>query len=328
MSQFLMPLRPFRIINFYAGGPMQHLLLFQSQTMQQLVQQTESIAASNVAIFIHGETGTGKNVLAEYAHRRSGRNGVFFPIDCAAISRNLLESELFGHEKGAFTGAIEQKNGYLDLVCGGTLFIDEVENLDEELQVKLLNVLETKQFRRVGGRELVTTEFRLISATNVDIQQHIEAKKFRQDFYYRLKGYTLIIPPLRERREDISLLAEFFLQEFGRRYKRKLSISQEARSCLVNYDWPGNIRELKMILESVAVTTVGYRIEIEHLPLEVQQGALLTTAEQQKWTAEDLLNTYVKRVFTLTSHNLTKAAKILGWSVNTLKNHLRRTGSY
>ncbi|MCI0692840.1 sigma-54 dependent transcriptional regulator [candidate division KSB1 bacterium] len=303
---------------------MSHLLLFQNQTMQQLVQEAESIAASNVALFIHGETGTGKNVMAEHVHRRSGRNGVFFPLDCAAMSRGLLESELFGHEKGAFTGAIEQKNGYLDLACGGTLFLDEIENLDEELQIKLLNVLETKQFRRVGGRELVTTEFRLISATNVDIQQHIQSGKFRSDFYYRIKGYTLTIPPLRERREDIEVFVEFFLREFGQRYKRKLSISQEARSCLMNYDWPGNICELKMIMESIVVTTAGQRIEIEHLPLEVQQGALLTTAENRQWTAEMLLNAYVQRVLAFTSNNKTRAAKMLGWSPNKLKRHLQR----
>ncbi|MGH7597885.1 MAG: sigma 54-interacting transcriptional regulator [bacterium] len=305
---------------------MSHLLLFQSQTIQELAQHAESIAASNVAIFIHGETGTGKNVLAEHVHRRSGRNGVFFPIDCAAMSRGLLESELFGHEKGAFTGAIEQKNGYLDLVWGGTLLLDEIENLDEELQIKLLNVLETKQFRRVGGRELVTTEFRLISATNVDMQQRIQSGKFRSDFYYRLKGYTLTIPPLRERREDIPLFAEFFLQEFCTRYKKNLSFSQEALSGLTNYDWPGNIRELKMLMESVVVTTAGRRIEIEHLPLEVQHGALLTTAEKQQWTAETLLNAYIKRILKMTGNNKAQAAKLLGWSPNKLKRHLLKMG--
>jgi DNA-binding NtrC family response regulator len=310
----------------HKGEFMSHLLLFQSQTMQQLVQHAESIAASNVAIFLHGETGTGKNVIAEHIHRRSGRNGLFLHLDCAALSRGLLESELFGHERGAFTGAIEQKNGYLDLGCGGTLFLDEVENLDKEIQVKLLSVLDTYQFRRVGGREPVATEFRLISATNVDIHQRIQSGKFRSDFYYRIKGHTLTIPPLRERREDIPLLAEFFLREFCTRYKKRLSFSPEALSGLTNYDWPGNIRELKMIMESVVVTTAGHRIEIEHLPLEVQQGALLITAEDRQWTAEDLMNAYLKRVFALTLRNLTRTAKILGWSVNTVKSRFRKMG--
>ncbi|MDZ7291833.1 MAG: sigma-54 dependent transcriptional regulator [candidate division KSB1 bacterium] len=303
---------------------MAQLLFFKSQTMQQLVQQIESIAASNVAIFIHGETGAGKNVMAEHVHRRSGRNGIFLPLDCAALSRSLLESELFGHEKGAFTGAIEQKNGYLDLVRDGTLFLDEVENLDEEIQIKLLNVLDTRHFRRVGGRELVTTEFRLISATNVDIQQRIESNKFRQDFYYRIKGYTLTIPPLREHREDIPLLAEYFLQEFCTRYKKDLRCSQEALFSLTNYDWPGNIRELKMIMESVVVTTEGHRIESAHLPLEVQQRALLKTAEDRQWTADKLLDVYVQRILALTSNNKTRAAKMLGWSPNKLKRHMQR----
>lgn len=305
---------------------MSHLLLSQNQTMQQLVQHAESIAASNAAVFLHGETGTGKNVLAEHIHRRSGRNGLFLHLDCAALSRGLLESELFGHEKGAFTGAIEQKNGYLDLGCGGTLFLDEVENLDEEIQIKLLSVLDTGQFWRVGGREPVTTEFRLISATNVDIPPLIAAKKFRRDFYYRLKGYTLTLPPLRERREDIPLFAEYFLREFCTQYKKKLGFSPEALSGLTHYDWPGNIRELKMMMESLVVATADHRIEIEHLPLEVQQGAMLTTAVNQQWTAETLLNVYVERVLKLASNNKVQTAKILGWSVNTLKNHLRKMG--
>ncbi|MCG3118113.1 MAG: Transcriptional regulatory protein ZraR [bacterium] len=305
---------------------MSHLLLFQSQTMQQLAQHAESIAASNAAVFLHGETGTGKNVMAEHIHRRSGRNGLFLHLDCAALSRGLLESELFGHEKGAFTGAIEQKNGYLDLGCGGTLFFDEVENLDAEIQIKLLSVLDTGQFWRVGGRVPVTTEFRLISATNVDIPQLIQSNKFRQDFYYRIKGYALTIPPLRERREDIPLLAEFFLREFCTRYKKKLSFSPEALSGLTNYDWPGNIRELKMIMEPLVVATTGPRIEVEHLPLEVQQGAILTTAANQQWTAETLLNAYVKRILKMTGNNKAQAAKLLGWSLNKLKRHLQKMG--
>jgi two-component system, NtrC family, response regulator len=305
---------------------MSHLLRFQSQTMQQLVQHAESIAASNAAVFLHGETGTGKNVLAEHIHRRSGRNGLFLHLDCAALSRGLLESELFGHERGAFTGAIEQKNGYLDLGCGGTLFLDEVENLDEEIQVKLLSVVDTMQFWRVGGRVPVTTEFRLISATNVDIQQLIEAKKFRRDFYYRLKGYTLTLPPLRERREDIPLFAEFFLREFCTRYKKKLSFSPEALAGLTNYDWPGNIRELKMVMESVVVTTTGRRIEVDYLPVEVQQGALLKTAEDQQWTVKALVDAYIQRVLIVTSNNKIQAAKMLGISVNTLKKRMREMG--
>lgn len=305
---------------------MQHLLLFQSQTMQQVAQQAEQLAAADVPVFLHGETGTGKNVLAERVHRRSGRNGIFLRIDCTELSRSLLESELFGHEKGAFTGAIEQKNGYLDLVCGGTLFLDEIENLDEGLQAKLLNVLETKQFRRVGGRELVTTEFRLISATNVDIAQRIQAGKFRSDFYYRLKGYTLTIPPLRERRDDIPLLAEFFLQEFCTRYQKNLSFSPEALSNLANYDWPGNIRELRNIIEAAVLTTSGQHIEAAHLPLGVQQSALLTTAEKQRWTADQLLDAYVRRVLALAANNKTRAARMLGWSLNKLKRHLQKMG--
>lgn len=293
--------------------------------MQQLVDETEAIAASDASILIFGETGVGKNVLAEHIHRRSGRqNGSFLHLDCAVLSRNLLESELFGHEKGAFTGATEKKAGYLDMVCGGTLFLDEIENLDQDLQTKLLSVIDTKQFLRVGGREIVTTDFRLISASNVDIPRQIQSGKIREDFYYRIKGRVLTIPPLRERREDIQLFAEFFLQDFGKRYKRTLGISREALTCLKDYHWPGNIRELRMVLESVVATMHSQRINIEHLPLEVQQGALLTTAEREEWKAETLLNAYAKRVLKVTGNNKTQAAKLLGWSPNTLKRHLQK----
>lgn len=293
--------------------------------MQQLVSETEALAASEASILILGETGTGKNVLAEHIHRRSGRqNGSFLHLDCAVLSRNLLESELFGHEKGAFTGATEKKAGYLDMVCGGTLFLDEIENLDQDLQTKLLRVIDTKQFWRVGGREIVRTDFRLISASNVDIPQQIQTGKMREDFYYRIKGRLLTIPPLRERREDIPVFVNFFLQEAGKRYKKSLGISREALNCLVNYDWPGNIRELRMVLESVVAATHAQRINLEHLPLEIQRGALLTTAEKQEWTAEALLNAYVKRILKMTRDNKTQAAKMLGWSLNTLKRHLQK----
>lgn len=293
--------------------------------MQQLVDETEAIAASDSSILILGETGTGKNVLAEHTHRRSSRqNGSFLHLDCAVLNRNLLESELFGHEKGAFTGATEKKAGYLDMVCGGTLFLDEIENLDQDLQTKLLSVIDTKQFWRVGGREIVTTDFRLISASNVDIPQQIQNGKMREDFYYRIKGRMLTIPPLRERREDIQVFVNFFLQETGKRYKKILGISREALNCLVNYHWPGNIRELRMVLESVAATSHDHRINLEHLPLEIQQGALLTTAEREEWKAETLLNAYVKRILKRTGNNKTQAAKLLGWSLNTLKRHLQK----
>lgn len=293
--------------------------------MQQLVDETEAIAASDSSILILGETGTGKNVLAEHTHRRSGRqNGSFLHLDCAVFSRNLLESELFGHEKGAFTGATEKKAGYLDMVCGGTLFLDEIENLDQDLQTKLLSVIDTKQFWRVGGREIVTTDFRLISASNVDIPRQIQSGIMREDFYYRIKGRMLTIPPLRERREDIQVFVNFFLQETGKRYKKTLGISREALNCLVNYHWPGNIRELRMVLESVAATSHDHRINLEHLPLEIQQGALLATAEKEEWKAETLLKVYAKRVLKLTGNNKTQAARLLGWSLNTLKRHLQK----
>lgn len=178
-------------------------------------------------------------------------------------------------------------------------------------------MLDTKQFWRVGGREKVTTDFRMISASNVDIPKQIQAGKVREDFHYRIKGYLLIIPPLHERQEDIQVFVDFFLQDFGKRCRRSLSIPREALTCLQDYHWPGNILELRMVLESVIASTCDLRINLEHQPLEIQQGALLTTAEREEWKAETLLNAYVKRVLKLTADNKTQAAKLLGWSLNT-----------
>jgi DNA-binding NtrC family response regulator len=179
------------------------------------------------------------------------------------------------------------------------------------------------RFRRIVGN---IASRRQTPAARWKYRCSIEANKFRRDFYYRIKGYTLTIPPLREHREDIPLFAEFFLREFCTRYKKKLSFSPEALSSLTNYDWPGNIRELKMIMESVVVTTAGRRIMIEHLPLEVQQGEILTTAIKQQWTAETLLNAYIKRIMKMTGNNKTQAAKLLGWSLNKLKRLLQKMG--
>jgi two-component system response regulator HydG len=239
-----------------------------SQAMKDLIKHAEALANSDVAVLVQGETGTGKNRMAEFIHYHSQRrNGLFLRIDCAEFNRSLIESELFGHEKGAFTGATEKKAGYLELVCGGTLFLDEIENPDHELQVKLLRVVEEKKFRRVGGREDIATDFRVISATNVDIEQLVQSGRFRKDLYFRLKGAELKIPPLRERREDIPIFIDYFLKEFGPRYGRQISISLEAMACLKAFQWTGNIRELRQVLEAMIATAASTninRIEFKH----------------------------------------------------------------
>ncbi|MDZ7343325.1 MAG: sigma-54 dependent transcriptional regulator [candidate division KSB1 bacterium] len=306
---------------------MENFLLSKNHTMQDLIQRAKTVANSDAAVLLQGETGTGKNWLAKFIHFQSPRrNGLFQRIDCAEFSRSLIESELFGHEKGAFTGATQTKSGLLELVCGGTLFLDEIENLDHELQVKLLHVLGEKKFRRVGGREEMVTDFCPISATNADIEQLVASGAFRKDLYYRLNGVVLKLPPLRERPEDIPLFVDHFLKEFGKRYGRHLTISPEAMRCLQAFPWPGNIRELRMKLEAVIIFANTTRIGIEHLPLDIQQGELLATAEKEQWTAETLMKAYVQRVLRITGGNHARAAKILGWSLNTLKKRIQEGG--
>lgn len=303
---------------------MEHTFLFKSKAMQALLTQAESVAHSDVPLFLYGETGTGKNILAHYIHEKSGRNsGLFLIIDCSELNRNLLESELFGHEKGAYTGATEKKVGYFDMVCGGTMFLDEVENLDMQIQSKILNVIEEKQFWRVGGREKIRSDFRLMSATNIDIADRMKTGQFRKDLYYRLKGHIIRIPPLRDRPQDIILFAEHFIQQIGDRIERKIKMSKPALECLVSFDWPGNIRELRMTLESTIACNHHEVIELEHLPFELLRGAILSIGENERWNADTLLSKYARRILDLTRNNKTEAARILGWSVNRLKRTLK-----
>lgn len=302
---------------------MEHTFLFKSKTMQDLIAQAELVAASDVPIFLYGETGTGKNILAQYIHERSGRtDGPFLRVDCSELNKNLLETELFGHERGAFTGATEKKVGYFDIVCGGTMFLDEVENLDNQIQAKILNVIEEKHFLRVGGRDIVKTDFRLMSATNVDIFARISEGEFRKDLYYRLKGHIIQIPPLRERREDIVLFADFFISRYCQQFNEKTKLSKSALDCLVSYDWPGNIRELRLTLEASLAICNERCIHLEHLPFEIQRARMLSNASNGHWSANKLLDEYIKMVLRLTSNNRTKTARILGWSLNRLKRHL------
>lgn len=239
------------------------------------------------------------------------------------MSRNLLESELFGHEKDAYTGATEMKIGYLDMVRGGTLFLDEVENLDNQIQAKILNVIEEMEFFRVGGRSKITTDFRLTSATNVDIIKQIDLGGFRKDLYYRLKGHVIQIPPLRERREDIILLADFFLTRYFKQFNRKVKLAKSALDCLVSYDWPENIRELRLVLESTVAIHQEEIIKLEYLPFEIQRRGILADAINEHWNANTLLRIYAQQILKLTGDNKTRTAKILGWSVNRLKRLLK-----
>ncbi|HYQ40204.1 MAG TPA: sigma-54 dependent transcriptional regulator [Pseudomonas sp.] len=241
-------------------------LLFADIRSQQLLEQAELVAASPVPVLIHGETGTGKELLARHLHKRSGRKGPFVAVNGAAINESLAESEFFGHEAGAFTGANGRREGWFEAAQGGTLFLDEIGDLPLNLQVKLLRVLQEREVVRVGGRKPIPIDVRIVTATHVDLQSAITAGRFREDLYYRLNIVTLRIPPLRDRPGDILPLAQHFLGQFAREHARPLpELSPEAVQRLLAHNWPGNIRELENTLLSAALLAGGPLIEGRHL---------------------------------------------------------------
>lgn len=237
-----------------------------SAVMCSLVDIAYKIAKKDINILIQGETGTGKEMLAKFIHAASNRSHeIFIPVNCGALPKDLVETELFGHEKGAFTGAVSMRRGLFEMASGGTLFLDEIGEVSPAIQVKLLRVLETGEFLRVGGEKYVKTDVRLIAATNVDLRLALQNKTFREDLFYRLEGMRLEIPPLRERREDIPLLAEYFV----RKASPGLLISSRAVELLCNYSWPGNVRELSNIIHQAVALCDGNIILPEHLSAKI-----------------------------------------------------------
>jgi len=261
------------------------LVTGRSEKMQHLLMIAEKLAQKNITLLIRGETGTGKELLARYIHAVSPRAGQpFLAVNCGALPESLLESELFGHEKGAFTGATGQHKGIFELAHHGTLFLDEIGEASSAIQVKLLRVLETGDILRVGGEKPIRVNTRVIAATNAPLEELVEQKRFREDLFYRLDVVTLSLPPLRDRREDISLLAEHFL---GQHYQpgEAPRLTTEVIRALTNYDWPGNIRELANVMAQVAAICDGPVVLKEHLPAKVSKGAKISE-DGQKNSAE------------------------------------------
>jgi DNA-binding NtrC family response regulator len=247
-----------------------------SKAMQDLMHVVENLAkGSTTTVLIEGESGTGKELIANMVHGLSPRKGEpFMEINCASLPEQLLESELFGHEKGAFTDAKTQKRGLFELADGGTVFLDEVGEMSLTIQVKLLRVMERMTFKRVGGTRDIKVDLRLISATNRDLAKAVQDGSFREDLYYRLKVVPLLVPPLRERREDIELLAKHFLNQYNRAFSKDFNeFSPEALDHMRDYAWPGNVRELKNVIERAVLLFDGTRIEPEHLSLGEMGGA-------------------------------------------------------
>jgi len=288
-------------------------LLGTSPKMQQVFSTIEKVAATEAPILISGESGTGKELVARALHGRSQRKaGPFVPINCAAIPETLLESELFGHEKGAFTGAHTQRSGRIELANGGTLFLDEIGDLSLGLQVKLLRFLQEHKIERIGGRKEIIIDTRVIAATNTDLDLAIGEARFREDLYYRLGVIKIQIPPLREREGDIELLAMSFLRRYCAEYKKKvLGITEKGLSSLANHMWPGNVRELENRIRRAVIMVQGRKITHEDLELETSpKSGGMTLREAREKTDREL----VLRVLKENNFNLAKSAANLGIS--------------
>ncbi len=230
-----------------------------SHAMREVYRLTRLAAPSNASVLLIGETGTGKEVIARALHKRSQRSsGPYIRVNCGALHENLLESELFGHVKGAFTGAVENKTGRFEAAHGGTIFLDEISSMSAKLQVKLLRVLQEREFERVGDSKTVRVDVRVVAATNESLEDEIEANRFREDLYYRLNVVPIPLPPLRERRDDIPLLAQYFLKRYSEHNRRDVpELTADLTEALMNYDWPGNVRELENTIERLIVLTDG-----------------------------------------------------------------------
>ncbi|MCG6917286.1 MAG: sigma-54 dependent transcriptional regulator [Deltaproteobacteria bacterium] len=297
-------------------------LVGRSKAMQDLFAMIQDVAESDSPVLITGDTGTGKELVAKAIHAKSARhNGPFIAINCGAFPEHLLESELFGHERGAFTGAHRAKKGRLDLAHYGTLFLDEVGTVPLKMQVDLLRVLETKAFHRLGGTEEIEVDFRTIAATNRDLQQAIEKGEFRQDFFYRLNVISLHIPPLRQRRDDIPLLVEHFLDRYSRETNKDVdTISKEAMDLLRQYDWPGNVRELENAIERAVVICKKRRLG----PEEFSFLAPHLSAAAETYSLEKTQIAHVRKVLNEFDWNISKAAQALEINRVTLHKKIKK----
>ena len=299
-----------------------------SSAMQRVFDTVRQVAASRATVLIQGESGTGKELIAKAIHQLSPRkNASFVPVHCAALSETLLESELFGHEKGSFTGANELRKGRFELADGGSLFLDEIGEVDSTVQVKLLRALEERRFERVGGQETLEVDSRLITATNRDLKQMVAAGAFREDLYYRLNVVTIQLPALRERAGDVPLLLNHYLEILCRENDRVIDgFSPEALDLLRAYDWPGNVRELRNLVEQVVVLSRGRRIGVRDLPAHVRTSDDAADVSAPAITLEEVEKRAILQALKATGGNRTRAAEQLGVSRRTLHRKIAEYG--
>lgn len=306
-----------------------------SPAMREAYALIRSIGERDVPVLITGESGTGKELAARAIHESGGRQSKpFIAVNAAAIPRDLVESEVFGHVKGAFTGATQDREGCFEMADGGTLFLDEIGEMPIELQPKLLRVLDEARFRRVGGQKEISVDIRLISATNVDPAAAVRDRLLREDLYYRLSVVTLHLPPLRERNGDIPLLASHFLDLFARKHSLRVrAIRAEAVAMLEGYPWPGNVRELRNVMERAVVVSSGEWVEPSHLPAYLQtplrreeEGLAENFAALDGLTAAEVEKRLILQTLEATGNNKTEAARRLGLNVKTIRNKMKSYG--
>jgi DNA-binding NtrC family response regulator len=308
-------------------------IVSESPEMDKVKKLILKVAKSNSTLLIRGESGTGKELIARAIHKNSLRTDeVFQAVNCAAINENLLESELFGHEKGSFTGAINEKKGLFEIADGGTLFLDEIGELDIALQAKLLRALQEKQIRRVGGVKEMNVDVRVVAATNRDLLKMTQEGRFREDLYYRLNVLSIELPALRDRTTDIPVLIDYFLQKHTRGSSRKIAVEPAARKLLENYSYPGNIRQLESAIERAILLSENNTITTEDLPPEmVRETAPASADDLFKLPAEgvnfeDVERSLIMQAMERTDNNITKSAKLLGLTFRTLQYRLEKFG--
>ena len=304
-----------------------------SPKMETVKKMILKVARSNSTVLIRGESGTGKELIARAVHNQSPRaQEMFQAVNCAAINENLLESELFGHEKGSFTGAHAEKKGLFEIADRGTLFLDEIAELDVGIQAKLLRALQERKIRRVGGTHEISVDVRVIAATNRDLRAMVSDGRFRDDLYYRINVLSIDVPPLRERREDIPVLIDYFLKKHTKNTSRLITgLTPETRKLMIDYSWPGNVRQLESAIERAILLAENDKITLEDLPTEVRQevgpaaeGTFKLPAEGINF--EDVERNLITQAMEQTDYNITKAAKLLGLTFRTLQYRLEKFG--
>ena len=303
-------------------------IIGQSGKMQDVFQLVEKVVDTDTTVLIRGESGTGKELIAVAIHQNGPREKEpFIAVNCAAIPENLLESELFGHEKGAFTGADRMKQGRFELAGSGTIFLDEIGDLSPPLQVKLLRVLQTKQIERLGGNESIQVKARIITATNRDLEGLLKEKQFREDLYYRINIFPILLPLLRERKEDIPLLIEHFLNKFGQNQKKTISL--DAEKVLLSYHWPGNVRELENVIERATLLCNEDIIQLQQIPQHLQFDTSVTINSElpeEGIQLEEHEKNLIQQALNKTKGNKSKAAQLLGITRRKLYSMMERLG--